>query len=85
MWGEARQQGHATLHDGAMEESLGHGGYDVQRHAYATRRLAKNCDTARVASKVGNILLDPAQCGHLIQVAPVASCVFVSSAERWQG
>lgn len=65
-----------------MEESLGHGGHEVQRHAYATCGFAKNCDTARVASKVGDILLDPAQCGHLIQVAPVANCMLVSSAEK---
>jgi hypothetical protein len=33
---------------------------------------------------VGDILLDPVQGGHLIEVAPVASGVLVSSAEKWQ-
>jgi hypothetical protein len=54
-----RQQGHPTLHDGSMEESLGHGGQDMERHTCATCWLAKKCDRIRVASKVGNVLLDP--------------------------
>jgi hypothetical protein len=33
---------------------------------------------------MGDIFLDPTKGGHLVYVAPVARCMLVSSAEKWQ-
>ena len=43
-------------------------------------RLSKDGHRAWIPSKAGNVLLDPVQRGHLVQVAPVPTAVLVPCA-----
>lgn len=64
--------GRAARRYGPMEQALGHGRDQVERDAPGPGAVAGYGDRAGIAAESGDVLLDPAQCLHLVLEAEIA-------------
>lgn len=63
-----------------LRSHIGAGNTYKNRDTFPSRRLSEDGHGAWVPSEAGNVLLDPAQCSHLVQVAPVSWAVLIACA-----